>query len=275
MNPFKTLTVGGKTYTVTDPRTEENMQYSRQSFANALKGTATGKTVDLTDISSVPHSVEVQVTGTSNPTAVTVTCGSKNLVGFQDYTLSTVGYQETCKDGMITRTFNVVENVETTFMIMTAAFDYAKTPQLEPGTYVFSMTNHYSNNGRLFLDPYAELTLEDGTILQMKNGVPLTLEHRATVTGFRSTSSKFPLGTMYSYTLQIEKGTEATEHMPFREPESYRPDAQGKLEVPSKAPGMVFHTDSSNAVLNIWYNRDADKVIDRLTQAIRSLGAEV
>ena len=275
MNQFKTLTVGGTTYTVTDPRTQENMEYSRQSFANALKGVAAGKTVDLTDISPVPHKVEVEVTGTLNPTAVTVTCGSKNLAGFQGYNLSNVGFSETYEDGMITRRFNKVENVVSTYIVMAEAFDYSQIPQLEPGTYVFTLTNHYSNNGRVFKDPYAELMLEDGTVLQMQNGVPFTLERRATVTAFRCASSAFSLGTMYSYSVQIERGTEATEYAPYRTPETYHPDAQGKLEVPSQPSGMVFHTDSSNVLLNIWYNRDADKVIGKLTQALRSLGADV
>lgn len=51
------------TYIYTDTKTEDAMQFSRNTFCNALKGKAEGELVTLRDVSPVRHNVGVEVSG--------------------------------------------------------------------------------------------------------------------------------------------------------------------------------------------------------------------
>ena len=75
---------------------------------------------------------------------------------------------------------------------------------------------------------------------------------------------------------QIEKGTTATEYEPYKEPTTYTPNADGTVEgVTSLAPTMTLIPDKAGVTLELGYNRDTNKVIESLINAIISLGGNI
>jgi len=75
---------------------------------------------------------------------------------------------------------------------------------------------------------------------------------------------------------QIEQGTKATAYEPYKEPATYTPTADGTVEgVTSLAPTTTLTTDTDGVTIDATYNRDTNKVIERLVSAIISLGGNV
>ena len=77
------------------------------------------------------------------------------------------------------------------------------------------------------------------------------------------------------FNIQVVYGTQSK---PYEAPvgESYIPDAYGVVEgVTSASPEMTIFTDNDNLVVECEYNRDTNKVIDKLINAITALGGTV
>ena len=75
--------------------------------------------------------------------------------------------------------------------------------------------------------------------------------------------------------IQIEEGAAATEYGAFVEPQTYFADMDGKLTVPSIYPSMNVYTKNDGIKVNAQYNRDVNKVIKSLVDAVVSLGGKV
>lgn len=73
---------------------------------------------------------------------------------------------------------------------------------------------------------------------------------------------------------QLEIGETATAYELYNGV-TYTPNADGSCEVVSVSPTMTLFTDLSTATITCEYNRDINKVIETLTQAIISLGGNV
>lgn len=76
---------------------------------------------------------------------------------------------------------------------------------------------------------------------------------------------------------QLEIGTEASAYEPYKEPETYQvnPDGSPASGVTSLAPTTTLLTDTAGVTIDATYNRDTNKVIERLVSAIISLGGNV
>lgn len=74
---------------------------------------------------------------------------------------------------------------------------------------------------------------------------------------------------------QIEKGSTATEYVPYEFAE-YTPNEDGTVEgVMSDYPTTTLTTDTSGVIISAEYNKDTNKVIQSLVDAIISLGGNV
>ena len=74
--------------------------------------------------------------------------------------------------------------------------------------------------------------------------------------------------------IQIEVNDIATPYEPYAEGE-YIITKQGDIELSSISPNMTIFTDNENVNIDATYNKDANKVIEKLTEAIISLGGNV
>lgn len=76
--------------------------------------------------------------------------------------------------------------------------------------------------------------------------------------------------------IQLEVGESATSFEEYKEPTSYTPNADGTVEgVKSIYPSTTLATDTSGVLIECEYNKDTNKVIENLVNAIISLGGNV
>jgi hypothetical protein len=75
--------------------------------------------------------------------------------------------------------------------------------------------------------------------------------------------------------IQLEKGTVATEYEPYIEGETVTTTIAEGAELNSVAPNMTIATDTQGVIIDAEYNKDTNKVIEKLTQAIISLGGNI
>lgn len=75
--------------------------------------------------------------------------------------------------------------------------------------------------------------------------------------------------------VQLEKGETATSYEPYK-PASYPVETDGRAEgVKSIYPNMTITTDTAGVVVDCEYNRDSNKALEKLTNAIISLGGNI
>lgn len=68
--------------------------------------------------------------------------------------------------------------------------------------------------------------------------------------------------------IQLEEGTSATDYEPY-DGIGYTPDTDGTLQgVTSLSPQMTLTTDNDNVIMDVEYNRDLNKVIEKLEQSL-------
>jgi len=72
----------------------------------------------------------------------------------------------------------------------------------------------------------------------------------------------------------VELGGTMTEYEPYSA-ETFTPNADGTLEIPSQSPIMTLYSDTAGVNIECEYNKDSNKVIEKLTNAIISLGGNV
>ena len=89
------------------------------------------------------------------------------------------------------------------------------------------------------------------------------------------TSGAYVKPSMIIRNIQIEEGARATEYEPYIEPTTYTADENGKLTLPSVYPSMTVYTKNDGIKVNAQYNRDVNKVIKSLVDAVVSLGGKV
>ena len=75
---------------------------------------------------------------------------------------------------------------------------------------------------------------------------------------------------------QLEVGTTQTSYESYKEPTSYTPNADGTVEgVKGIYPNTTLLTDTSGVLVECEYNKDTNKVIENLVNAIISLGGKL
>jgi hypothetical protein len=117
---------------------------------------------------------------------------------------------------------------------------------------------------------------ENGTPVYKWGGEKLTWSDTYTL---RQVYIQFQGGkTFNNYTIypMIEIGTVPTEYEPYIEPMEYSVNAEGTVKgVTSLYPSMSLLTDTSGVMIDAEYNKDTNKVIQNLVNAIIALGGNV
>ena len=142
---------------------------------------------------------------------ISVSRTGKNLLGFEDCNNPSSGsvYIDTCENGAFKR--EVKTDHTTTFAISNPAIAYIINPNIKAGTYTFTLEQIA---GPTYNKPYLQITLNDGTIVNLQNGEPTTITQDGTITGVRMTSKSFHAGDVIEFVMQLEEG-EATEYQPY------------------------------------------------------------
>lgn len=245
-----------------------NKTYVDNTFANALKGTASGVGVTITDVSPVEHTMDVKVR-------------SKNVVTRADY--KDVPYQESTYAYGSPITINIALKANKTY---TVSFETPNTGALlsfvtynKPYTIVKGSQNITADGTRktIVIATSEDYSYNNATILQV-----------------RATSTAESSGLCSNF--MIEEGDVATEYTEYVAdvsgvglevstddislPSVYYSDADGLYEnIVSQHPNMVFYPLVNGVVVDVTYNRDINKAFaeleEKLTNAILSLGGNV
>lgn len=141
--------------------------------------------------------------------AVTLTRTGKNLLGFRDFTYTAGAYIDTCANGVFHR--EVTTTHETSFVVNANAMPYIENPHIPAGTYTFTLT-HIGDVA--YDNPYLEVTLSDGSVVNLANRKATTLPLDGTITGIRMASKSYAVGVVIEFTMQLEAGA-GTEYEPY------------------------------------------------------------
>lgn len=260
-----------------DPSNEEQNNLplsagdSKQIFANAIKGSAGGTSVRLDDVSPVEHDVKVIARDESqtidNLETVTVSRYRKNLLDPAIIQGSGVGSFRREGD-----TFFVEPDSNGSIYGM-------KMPGLKGilrvgGTYVASVKEVSAYDSAAW---GWRIAYKDGTYSNINYKKTLKFTVDKPISGLLFYFG-FPYngGAVTATGFQLEIGAVETEYTPYEEPETYSVSADGTVEgITSISPDMSLVTDTDGVIIECEYNRDTNKVIEKLTNAIISLGGNV
>lgn len=247
--------VGGVT-SINNPRTnwaqtdktKADFLKNKPSVANALKGTASGEAIAITDVSPIEHEMGVKVSGVSDISTVKVKKLGKNILPYP-YTrmipLTTNGITFTPNDDR-SITISGVATGNAYFQLWNAVLG---------GNFVGVSTG--GTNGDYAFSPYVNYS-------KSNNNVSLYVA--------KGTDLSTPV-TVYP---QIEKGKVVTDYEPYIEPVEYPVNADGTVEgVTLYEGGTTLMTDTAGAVIDCTYNRDANKVITDLETKLNTLIATI
>jgi len=253
----KATTLSG--YGIEDAYTKKE---ANDLYANALKATAIGSVVSLDDVSPLAHTLKVWAHSKNLFRFTRTYAGEKNGVA--------IGVEEDKSAISVNGTVTAATSVDNHCRIT-----------LPAGKYTVSITNAY---GADYL--YVRNITEDKYYNEVTSTRPLIFE----VTEETELDMGFVIrqGSSYDHAtifIQIEEGTAKTEFEPYTDEignhifaggEECLINADGTVDgVQSIAPNMTLRTDTEGVVLNVKYNQDTNKVIERLIQAIISLGGNV
>lgn len=238
------------------------------SLSNAVKGKVTGEILRIDDTSPVPHSLKIRAE-------------SKNLIDFNQ--IQNFGYAEP----------TIIENG---FRLTGGYYAGIKNISVLPNTkyYLSYTTDNISGttkNVAVFADnnTSAKITaFTNGTGGYFDSG-----DCNMVMIAFYASASNTS-GTVEFTNIQLEYGTQSTEYKPYvdvsdvtvkqydtQQTES-EPIAEatvsenGTVEgLTSIYPNMVLAADSESVTLECEYNRDLNKVINNIIDAVISLGGNV
>lgn len=241
------------------------------NVSNALKGSVEGSSVSITDISTLEHELDVKVT-------------SKNLADIGilfNHIAGTGPLFDKQPDG--------------SYLSNQRIGGYTAEVYLPPAVYTVS----YYLKSPETLNYRIDLLYEDGaSVTDRKSSTGEYVYFNYTTDGNRAiTGVRFSYGAASSDNIQIkdfqiEVGATATEYTPYIadlsevtmfcecepdiNPTEYTINADGSVDgIPFIYPSITLYTDNEGAIIHCNYNKDLNKVITALTQAIITLGGTI
>lgn len=247
-------------------------------LANAIKGNLSGEVVAADDVSPVEHEMVVKVVCPDGiePTTVNVRRCGKNLFDITNFIgkVNTVNgvTAQVMEDGCVHVSGSPIDTSVSTTIDLSHNKDTQKFPK---GTYVYS-NNAIRANENILCFPQANNSITGSWLANfLPTGGEISTEFsirhivvfiKQGVTG--DVSSKFYL--------QVESGNNATEFEPFKDISTHTPSSDGTVSgMTSLSPNMTILTDTDGVTIECEYNKDTNKVIQKLVNAITAMGGEV
>lgn len=258
--------------------------YVNNNFANALKGSASGKVVRLTDVSSIEHILGANVS-------------SKNLIPFYNRhgTATDNGITYTVDDLIITANGTVTGNQSQYFLFSGQNVAQGVLNVNPAETFYISGCPEGGSASTYYL---GVLLYKDTTYVAMfketGNGFLLyqpDVDYNRVL--FKIYITKGITVNNLVFKVQMERGSTATGYTPYLpdvttvtvtrygavetdSPQNYTPAVDGTVSgVKSLYPTTTLTTNNSGAIISAEYNRDINKAFAELQQAVISLGGNV
>ena len=214
--------------------------YVNNNFANALKGSASGEAVRLTDVSPIEHEIKIKLTTESNYSdfsGVTLKRYGKNLLPYPyfDTTKTVNGITFTDNgDGSVTISGTASDNA---YFYLQRNADYG-TQQINAIDKNSANNGVYTASSRIYynaVNKTVTININPGTTLNE---------------------------TVYP---QVELGVKATDYEAYLPPIEYTPSSDGTVTgVSADSEDITLMTDTAGVAVNAEYNKDINKVISEL-----------
>lgn len=250
---------------------ESAKEEMRQLHANAILGKTESTVVCLEDVSPLAHQVKVMVSSVDDPTAVTVTKCGKSLFDLSDLDLTYTNHY----NGFNFRYIDV-RNLRGKRLIYQREVDFTNTIE---DTATFSIkVIYYDENKNILQQLFAPNITKssDSKICVMSADVTDDVVYMGfcTMVNFDLANPAQEGSTMRVFNSMVEVSRTKSDYEPYSA-ETFTPNADGMLYIPSQSPVMTLYSDTAGANIECEYNRDSNKVIEKLTNSIISLGGNV
>lgn len=242
--------------------------YANNSFSGALRGSASGEAVRLTDVSPIEHEIKIKLTAESNHSdfsGVTLKRYGKNLLPYPykntniDYTFNGINYKVK-SDGTVV--LNGTANEQSYFILAglvlnKGVYYLSGCPSGGEGS-TYSIYFQYDNFSYYKADYGSGVKID---INEKKNcAVAITIGKNTAVSNL-------------IFKPMLEVGSKLTDFEERRTAVAYTPAADGTVTgVTSISSDMTFLSDTDGVIINAEYNRDINKAFAELQQAILSMG---
>lgn len=251
----------------TEQKVQEQINAKNNVFCNALKGTKSGDTVVIDDISSLEHELKIKVSG-------------KNHFYF------TKSQNTIVSNVLITANENLSEFTLNGTASSDGVFTLSEEFHLEAGQYTIStlgMTADSKINRIYFSKGYNSTDVLANYICD-NSPKTFTLHEDSNTCRVRLVFAQDYVFDNQTIKIQIEKGEVATVYEPYNIPDVtvnrvgentvtyYIPNADGSVDgVTSLYPVTTLTTDTEGVLIDVEYNRDINKAFDELQQAVKEI----
>ncbi len=256
--------------------------------ANAIKGKLSGAVVSADDVSPVEHLPVVKVVcpESVDPSTVKVTRCGKNMFDIgttADY--HTISEYTVVENGVIkgyVNSSNAGHCINLTNKYMNGkyaiSFKYSDTmPRLLIRLYnnsgeIMTACSELTSIGFQYNDSYKAFFANTKAI---SVNIPNAVAYWCLGFVFPITSTANNGDIVQVSNIQVEAGGTATSYEPYNGTE-HIPTIDGVVEgVTSLSPNMTIMTDTAGVIVECEYNKDTNKVISKLVNAISAMGGEV
>lgn len=263
--------------------TERQAGYAEMQnvFANALKGSASGASIHLDDVSPVEHKAEVKVSGVENLEDVTLIQNGKNLS--KNVTRNDTGSSSvkiTIDNNLLT--FDGEDMSRNTGVY--TVNDENGCFFLQPGTYTISLQyvggvcNAIGGDGVFYVGLHKIGTNNKTSFIGIYAKSTTNRSKTFTITEANWYYVYFVGNGDFEnlqYHIQVETGSSCTPYEEYKETK-YTVNADGTVDnVVLYHPYTSLLSDTNGAAISCEYNKDTNKVMEKLTNAIISLGGNV
>lgn len=234
--------------------------YANNSFSGALRGSASGEAVRLTDVSPIEHEIKIKLTAESNHSdfsGVTLKRYGKNLLPYPyrntniDYTFNGINYKVK-SDGTVV--LNGTANEQSYFVLAglvlnKGVYYLSGCPSGGEGS-TYSIYFQYDNFSYYKADYGSGVKID---INEKKNcAVVINIGKNTTVSNL-------------IFKPMLEVGSKLTDFEERRTAVAYTPAVDGTVTgVTSISPDMTFLSDTDGVIINAEYNKDLNKAISEL-----------
>lgn len=218
------------------------------TYANALVGSSTiygGDAILLDDVSPLVK-VKVDMSNAADGDTATVKSCGKNLLHTNSFTAEA---------------FRDLNSKNATFSLFEGSVN---------GTFTLGFTDNLGGTSKQGFIVY----VVDGTHNSRGKGWGTKFTFSGNLTSVYLTGlSNPPSGSLDN--IQLEVGTEKTPFEPYKQGEEITITGGQIVELDPVSPNMTIYHDYTNIHTDITYNKDTNTVIEKLTQAIISLGGNI
>lgn len=278
-----------------------------ETFANAIKGTASGAAVAIADASPIEHEIAIKVSGVEDVSTVKVLDCGKNILDVATAPLAGHWHNNNTKNWNFERTetglkYNIINDTNVSwcqerYQICPVDMVRGKTitvslkrtgKEADTATYMLVQTGDDDFTGEHTYKASGFINTKNYTGNSALKPVNGYLKHSFTISKDDMRKNLFLIlyvgsemdcvaGDVIEYSdIQVEINDTATEYEPYIEPTEHTVDATGAVKgIIGNGKAITLYTDTAGAVLDCTYNKDANKAVNDLFTRIAALEAAV